>query len=292
MNSSSSLQRKQLLTKDYPPFWSWSKVKKFPQVVSHAKKSTFEGTREFQTTHIGNDTTTPNSKSAYKWLTENLLLYKFIHTNLYSSSLSITFPCNLKNKSSTSSTTQSFKEHEKQGFQWPLFPCWTQRSATQASFATAKAYKEGKETHNGSSPPRLSIQNFTLLSPTTKEKKKPKKMFCSFLMDFQSLTPYLTLTSPKHHPPSSFPYLPLINCVQKAPLLVAYHQLHLHKSSLFNRDKCWIPNPPLHFSKMLISLWISLICWDFYFVFKPGFVSHILFWFFFLFLGMYLLKCS
>ena len=170
MNPSSSLQRKQLLTKDYPPFWSWSKVKKFPQVVSHAKKSTFEGTHEFQT-HIGNDTTTPNSKSAYKWLTENLLSYKFIHTNLYSSSLSTTFPCNLKNKSSTSSTTQSFKEHEKQGFQWPLFPCWTQRSATQASFATDKAYKEGKETHNGSSPPHLSIQNFTLLSPATKEKK-------------------------------------------------------------------------------------------------------------------------
>ena len=28
---------------------------------------------------------------------------------------------------------------------------------------------------------------------------------------------------------------------------------------------------------MLISIWISLICWDFYFVFKQGFVSHFLF---------------
>ena len=41
---------------------------------------------------------------------------------------------------------------------------------------------------------------------------------------------------------------------------------------------------------MLISVWISLIYWDFDLVFKLGFVTHFLFWvFIFLFLGMYFL---
>ena len=71
--------------------------------------------------------------------------------------------------------------------------------------------------------------------PLQKE-KKPKKVFRSFLMDFQSPNPYPTLTSPKHYPPSSSPYLPLISHVQKAPLAMAYRQLHLHKNILFNRE--------------------------------------------------------
>ena len=202
-----------MLTKDYPFFWSWSKAKTFPQIVSYAKKSTFEGTHEFQTTHLGNNTATPNSKSTYKWLTKNLLLYKFIHTNLSSPSLSTAFPCNLKNKSSTSSTSQSFKEHEKQWFQWPISPCWTQRSATQASFATPRYIKKRRK-HTTVHPYTTYPSKTSSFSyyPLQKE-KKPKKVFRSFLMDFQSPTPYPTLTSPKHHPPSSSPYLQLINHV-------------------------------------------------------------------------------
>ena len=84
----------------------------------------------------------------YKCLTENLLLFKFIHTIFSPHILSTTFPCNLQNKSSTSSASQLFKGIEKQGFQWPLSPIWMQRSATHASFEMARAYKERKETHN------------------------------------------------------------------------------------------------------------------------------------------------
>ena len=98
MDSSSSLQRKHL-TKNQPLFWIWSKEKTLLQEGPTQKKSTLEGTHEFQTTHFGNETRLPDSKVAYKYLTENLLLYKFIHTIVLS-------------------TSQSFKGHEKQGFQW------------------------------------------------------------------------------------------------------------------------------------------------------------------------------
>ena len=152
---------------------------------------------------------------AYKNFTGKLRL--FIHTILSSPSISTTFPCNLTNKSPTLSTSQSFKGHEKQGFQWPFSPWGIQRSTTQASFAIAKANKEGKETHNGSSPHLLSVQNFTLLPLPTLKEKWPKKEFRSFLMDFQRRTPYPPLATPDYHPPSSSPYLPPIIHIQKAP---------------------------------------------------------------------------
>ena len=85
MDSSSSLQRKHLLTKDHPLFWRWSIVKTFPIVASHAKKLTLDGTHKFQTTLFENEIKTPSSNVAYKCLTENLLLLKFIHTILSSS---------------------------------------------------------------------------------------------------------------------------------------------------------------------------------------------------------------
>ena len=135
--------------------------------------------------------------------------------------------------------------------------------------------------HNGSSPYHLSIQNFTLLPlPTTKKKKKkkrkPKKVFCSFLKDFQSPTPYPTKTSPNHHPPS--PYLSLITRVQKATLPMAYLQLHLHKSTLLNKDKRPIPNPPLLFSKHTVDYFTRCI---FFFIVIPTFrnVDHSQFFF-------------
>ena len=99
MDSSSSLQKKN-------SYWPKT-VKTFPQIASHAKKLTFEGTHKFQTTCLGKDIITLDSKVAYKSFTEKLRLCKFIHTILSSSAISTAFPCNLTNKSPTSSTSQS-----------------------------------------------------------------------------------------------------------------------------------------------------------------------------------------
>ena len=105
------------------------------------KKITLEGTQEFQITLFGKENTTPSSKEAYKSLTKNLLLVKFIHTTLSYPALSTTFPCNLENKSSTSFTSQSFKGLEKQRFN--SLPCLKPISTTHAFFEIAKTNKEG-----------------------------------------------------------------------------------------------------------------------------------------------------
>lgn len=87
--------------------------------------------------------------------------------------------------------------------------------------------------------------------PLQKE-KKPKKVFCSFLMDFQSPTPYPTLTSPKHHPPSSFPYLSLI-IMSKRHLFQWHTTNSICTKAPYLTKICWAPNLSLLFSKHIVD---------------------------------------
>ena len=142
------------------------------------------------------------------------------------------FPC--KEKRNLYTISQSLNGLEKRGFQPPSSLEASQTSATHASFEVAKANKEGKERLRASSPHHLSSQNLTLLpSP----KKKTKLFFIkghSFLISFQNPTPYPSLTSRVHHPPSSTPYFLLITCSQRVPFSSAKRQLHLPKKALLS----------------------------------------------------------
>lgn len=88
-----------------------------------------------------------------------------------------------------------------------------QISTTHRSFETAKANKEGNETHNGLTPHHLSYQSFTLRPLPTKQSYYSKDP--NSLMVFHKPTPYPSLTSRERHPPSSSsPYFPMITCFQ------------------------------------------------------------------------------
>ena len=99
----------------------------------------------------------PSSTTTYMDSTENLTFLKFIHTTLSLpsflfffyrlsfSSLSITTPYNLENKSFILFNFQSFKGPEKQGLQWPLSLVWPYKSAIQTTFAVVRHMKKGRK---------------------------------------------------------------------------------------------------------------------------------------------------
>ena len=56
--SSSEWQKKHLFAKEYPLLWTWSKIKAFPQVTSHAKKVTLGGAQDLQMMFLWNNRVT------------------------------------------------------------------------------------------------------------------------------------------------------------------------------------------------------------------------------------------
>ena len=74
------------------------------------------------------------------------------------------------------------------------------------------------------------------MAPLTLRPLEPQNPQTTFLIDFQCLTLYPSLTPRERHPPSSS-YFPLMIWFQNAPLLIAYFQFHLHKRALFNKER-------------------------------------------------------
>ena len=120
------------------------------------------------------------------------------------------FSCKKKRNLSTISIFQSINDLKKHGFQTPSSPKVSQTSATHASLEVAKVYKEGKEMVRASSLHHLSFQNLILHPFPTKNTNLSFIKGHSFLISFQNPTPYPSLTSQVHHPPSSTSYFLLI----------------------------------------------------------------------------------
>ena len=119
----------------------------------------------------------------------------------------------------------------------------SQISATHAYLSTAKANKDGNDTHKGEFPHHLSLQNLTLyLLPTRKEILVPT-MSQFILISFHNPTSYVFLTSREHHPPLSSPYFPLITWFHKAFLSFANCQFHLQRRASLSVERHLTPKP-------------------------------------------------
>ena len=169
MVSSFSRHIKHLFAKDHPLFWTRFRVKVLPQAASHAKKLILGCTHTSHMQLDGNKTGQSASSARYRDLAQNFLLFDSFQTTISSTSSSTLFPWRRSKKISASSTSQSFRALEKQGFQPPQPPSarGSHTSATQASFSANKAKREGKDSHKGESPHHLSLQNLTLFPLST-----------------------------------------------------------------------------------------------------------------------------
>ena len=146
-------------------------------------------------------------------LKENFLSLVSFHSTLSFISITSLFSCIAKGNLSTTSTSQSLKGLEKRGFQSP--PPHPKSPNTPLPMPLLKPLrhtKRGKNHIEHRSRTHLSFQNLTLLPFPTKNIVLLSNKDPSFLISFHNPTPYPSLISRVHHPPSSSLNFLLISC--------------------------------------------------------------------------------
>lgn len=190
---SSKWQRKHLFAKENPLLWTWSKVKVFPHVASHAKKAILGSTQDLQMILLGNNRQSPGSKTKWRDLTEKFWILKTVQITLPSTSLYTLFAWSFIRKRSTLSTSQSLSQSlkglENQGVHSPLLPSKFQAFATQASLDMAKQIRKGRK-H------KVAHLHITCPSKISLSDYFPLRETIYYLKD---LTTFLWLSKGQHH---------------------------------------------------------------------------------------------
>lgn len=169
---------------------------------SQIKSWLFDGPQGFETNLDGKASVLPWDKDEERF---NLKKKKYHasssikHFSLMS--LSIDWNWNFLKNASISSSSHSWSYLEKWGFRHPLFPSCFHTSTIHASLVVTIENIVGKASPRENSLHLLSFQNFTLCPlPLILELKASHP----HLIAFHTPTPYLSLTTLEHHPPSFF----------------------------------------------------------------------------------------